>query len=85
MGNNLRLTYCNNCSLKVKDIPNKGMGVVAKVKIDQDSYICEYTGDIITYEEAKSREEKYLGEHDVKGLDYQGYIFFFHHYGKKLW
>ena len=63
----------------------KGKGVVDKVEVDKDSYICEYTGDIITYEEAKTREEKYLGEHDLKGLEYRGYIFFFHHHGKKLW
>ena len=69
----------------MKDFPNKGKGVVAKVNIDKDSYICEYTGDIITYKEAKTREEKYLSDHDSKGIEYRGYIFFFYHSGKKLW
>ena len=66
------------------DIPGKGKDVVAKLNTDKESYICEYTGEIISYEEAKTREEKYLSDHDNKGLDYRGYIFFFYHCGKKL-
>ena len=69
----------------MKDIPNKGKGVIAKVELNKDSYVCEYTGDLITYEEAKIREEKYLGNCDLNGQEYHGYIFFFHHHGNKLW
>lgn len=63
----------------MRDITLKGK-VLLKNSIDRDSYIhvCEYTGDVITYEEVMRREKKYLSDCDRKGIPYLYYP------GKKL-
>ena len=64
----------------MKDIPNKGKGIIAEVELDK---VCKYAGDIITCDEAKIKE-KYPDNNDLIRLEYCGYIFF-NHRGKKLW
>ena len=71
------------CTYKVVEVPGKGKGVVATSNIGIDDFVCEYTGEILKFPEAKSREEKYI-EESAQG-DYQGYMFFFNHSGEKLW
>lgn len=42
--------------------------------------ICEYSGELISREEAKSREESYSRDESI-GC----YMYYFEHKGKKLW
>ena len=69
---------------QIVDVPDKGKGVVTLVRVGKDDLICEYCGDLVTYQEAKQRENKYLKEHDGDS-EYQGYMFFFNYSGKKFW
>ncbi len=65
------------------DVPDKGKGVVTLISVAKDDLICEYCGDLVTYQEAKHREERYLEEYDDS--EYQGYMFFFNYSGNKFW
>ena len=60
------------------------MGVKANIDFVRDDVVCEYVGDVITYEEAKTREERYLRECSDEDT-YKGYMFFFSYGGSKLW
>ena len=66
------------------DVPDKGKGVVTLIGVEKDDLICEYyCGDLVTYQEAKQSEERYLEEYGDS--EYQGYMFFFNYSGNKLW
>ena len=65
------------------DVPDKGKGVVTLIGVEKDDLICEYCGDLVTYQEAKQREERYLDEYGDS--EYQGYMFSFYYSGNKLW
>ena len=65
------------------DVLDKGKGVVTLISVEKDDLICEYCGDLVIFQEAKQREERYLEE--CGDSEYQGYIFFFNYSGNKLW
>lgn len=67
--------------IQVVDIPGKGKGVVAKADYKKKEFICEYVGELLPYEKAVEKEERYLA---VQGT-YKGFMFFFNFKGKKLW
>ena len=68
--------------IQVVDIPGKGKGVVAKAHYKKKEFICEYVGELLPYEKAVEKEEKYLAEHQGT---YKGYMFFFNFKGKRFW
>ena len=57
-------------------------GVVTLIGVEKDDLICEYCGDLVTFQEAKQREERYLEEYGDS--EYQGYMFF-NYSGNRLW
>ena len=61
------------------DIPGKGKGVVAAKNFHKGDFICEYVGELLPYQEAKEREEKYLKK---SKRSYKGYMFFFEYKNK---
>ena len=68
--------------LQVSDIPGKGKGVVTTRKYSKGEFICEYVGELLPYQEAKEREEKYIKESEGP---YKGYMYFFSIKNKTFW
>lgn len=62
------------------DIEGKGKGVVTTRPFTKDELICEYSGELITYEQAKKREEKYEEDSSI-GC----YMYYFVYKTNKLW
>ena len=58
----------------------KGKGVVSTRSFTRGELICEYSGELISYEEAKAREERYSTDETI-GC----YMYYFEHRGTKLW
>ena len=61
-------------------IEGKGRGVVSTRHFIKDELVCEYSGELISYEEAKNREEEY-GKDTSIGC----YMYYFKYKTKKLW
>ena len=53
-------------------VPGKGLGVFAAASFDKDSYLCEYTGELITAKEGYLREKQLTDCSNVGNL-----LFFF--------
>ena len=68
--------------IQIVDIPGKGKGVVAKADYKKNEFICEYVGELLPYEKAVQREERYIAEHPGT---YKSYMFFFNFKGKRFW
>ena len=66
--------------LTVVEVKGKGRGVVSTRRFVKGDLICEYSGELISYEEAKTREEQYSKNESV-GC----YMYYFEHRGRKLW
>ena len=66
--------------LEVVDVEGKGRGVVSTRPFSKGELVCEYSGEPISYEEAKEREDKY-GKDESIGC----YMYYFEHKGTKLW
>lgn len=43
-------------NLMITEFENKGKGIVARVPIKKDSFICEYSGDLIKLEDAEVKD-----------------------------
>ena len=52
-----------HADLKIADIPDKGKGVLANVDFNHEDVVGEYTGEVISNDEAKLREEQYLADY----------------------
>ena len=55
----MKLCAKNEEDLKVVDVEGKGKGVVPTRPFRRGELICEYSGDLVSEKEAKSREEEY--------------------------
>ena len=58
----------------------KGRGVVTTIPRVKGDFICEYSGELISFEEAKTKEAEYSKDSDV-GC----YMYYFEHKSKKYW
>lgn len=66
--------------VQVVDMDEKGRGVVATRPFSRGELVCEYSGELITHEQAKEREEKYTQDSSV-GC----YMYYFEYKNEKLW
>ena len=64
-------------SLKVVEVEGKGVGVNACRKFEQNEFICEYCGELITKREAAEREKEYD--------DHLCFLYYFEYKSRKLW
>ncbi len=64
----------------VVNIEGKGRGVVSTRNFKKKEFLCEYTGECISEEEAKGRETAFLEDPDVVC-----YMYFFSFDDTKLW
>jgi [histone H4]-lysine20 N-methyltransferase SETD8 len=51
--------------LEVRNVPNKGRGIFATRSFARGEFVCEYAGEMITYQLAKKREELYAEDTNV--------------------
>lgn len=75
-----KLLSQDESGLRVVEVEGKGRGVVSTRYFSRGELICEYSGELISYEEAKTREELYSKDESV-GC----YMYYFEHKGTKLW
>ena len=61
-------------------LEEKGRGVFATCSFKKGDLVCEYSGDLIDYKEARTRESEY-GEDSTIG----SYMYFFEYKNKKYW
>lgn len=64
--------------LEVKVMELKGRGVFATKRFERGQFVCEYAGEMISYKQAKKREEAY-GRDATIGC----YMYFFEHKSKQ--
>ena len=62
-------------------IEGKGRGVFTNRPFARKEFIVEYSGTLISYDEAKKREAKYASEPDKYGC----YMYYFVFKSKKYW
>ena len=62
------------------EVEGKGRGVVSTRPFRRGELVCEYSGELISHEEAKRREEEYSGNSSI-GC----YMYYFSFKTKKLW
>lgn len=62
------------------EVEGKGRGVVSTRPFRKGEVVCEYSGELISYEEAKKREEEY-GRDPSIGC----YMYYYEFRTKKLW
>ena len=58
----------------------KGRGIVATKPFKKGEFVVEYSGDLVTLDAAKSREQDYVGRTDV-GC----YMYYFNFRNKSYW
>jgi histone-lysine N-methyltransferase SETD8 len=63
--------------LEIRHIEHKGRGIFATRSFARGEFVCEYAGEIISYQEAKRREETYASDETI-GC----YMYFFEHKSK---
>ena len=68
------------CDVKVVDLEDKGRGVVSSNYVPKGTFICEYSGQLLTNEEALKNEQEYEGDHSI-GC----YMYYFMFKGVKYW
>lgn len=64
----------------MRDIEDKGRGVFATRPFTKNEFVCEYSGELISYEEAKKREKTY-GDN----VDIGCYMYYLEWNNKKYW
>ena len=62
------------------DFEGKGRGVVSTRPFKKGELICEYSGRLISHEEAKKKEEEYSKDSDI-GC----YMYYFTHKTNRFW
>lgn len=75
-----KLLSKNENGLKVVDMEGKGRGVMSTLRFTRGELVCEYSGELITFNEARIREERYSTDESI-GC----YMYYFEHKGTKLW
>lgn len=63
----------------------KGFGVVAQKPFAKTEYVCEYSGDLITMTEARSREQQYIREDNENGVKEPMCYMYYLKYGGTSW
>jgi SET domain-containing protein len=63
--------------LEIRHIENKGRGIFATKKFYRGDFVCEYAGEMISYQAAKNREEAYAQDPSI-GC----YMYFFEYKSK---
>ncbi len=58
----------------------KGLGVITTVPREKGDFICEYSGELISFDKAKKKEADYSKDSDV-GC----YMYYFEHKNTKYW
>lgn len=56
----LILAHDQDLPLEIRTIPGKGRGVFSKEGYEKGDFVVEYSGDLLTAQEAKKRENDYL-------------------------
>ena len=62
------------------EVEGKGRGVVSTRRFSRGELVCEYSGELISLEEAREREVEY-GKDPSVGC----YMYYFSHKSNKLW
>lgn len=64
---NIESAIKNMCEdgLEIRQIENKGRGIFATKHFMRGDFVCEYAGEMISYQEAKKREEKYAADPSI--------------------
>ena len=63
---------------KVTVVPGKGRGIITRRAYAPSEFVCEYVGELITFNDGRRREMEYdqsLGS----------FLYFFHHNAKGWW
>ena len=66
--------------LKVIEVPDKGKGVITTKHRQRGDFICEYSGELTTYIEAKKREALYAQDQKI-GC----FMYYFSYNNTKYW
>jgi len=69
-----------NINLKIKVSPEKGNGVFATEQIPVNSFIIEYKGELLKFNEGIEREKTYTGTDDERS-----FMFLFTWRSKQMW
>ena len=69
----------NNCIMQIQRTKGKGRAVFVTRLFKQGEFVCEYSGELLTYQQAKERE-KYQKRQSVGS-----FMYYFTHKGKKIW
>ena len=72
--------YLCICDVKVVELRDKGRGVVSTHYIPTGTFICEYSGMLISKKEAVAVEKEYEMD-ETTGC----YMYYFRFKGKKYW
>ena len=75
-----KLRSKNEEGLKVVSMDTKGRGVVSSRSFMKGELLCEYSGELISFKEAKRREMTYLLDPSI-GC----YMYYFNYKSSKLW
>eukprot|EP00116_Pleurobrachia_bachei_P014438 sb/3474700/ len=67
--------------LEIRDIVGKGRGVFSNRHFNRKEFVVEYSGTLISFEEAKRREAEYAEHPDKFGC----YMYYFSFKNKKYW
>lgn len=70
---------CVEDGLEVRQMPDKGRGIFACKYFNKGDFVCEYAGEIISYQMAKKREEMYAQDPTI------GCYMYFFEYKTKLY
>lgn len=66
-------------NLEVQEVEGKGRGIFAKQDFCRGEFVCEYAGELISYEDAKEREKFYEGK-----TEFGCYMYYFTFKNKKF-
>lgn len=68
---------------QIVKFPDRGCGVIADEDIHADSFVCEYPGRLLTYQDAVCLEQYYRFISKEKVM--RCYMFYFQHGAKTMW
>ena len=63
---------------KVTVVPEKGRGIITRRAYAPSEFVCEYVGELITFNDGKRREMEY-------DESIGSFLYFFHHNAKGWW
>lgn len=80
MYEHLELAILDSALKQVVEVQGKGRGVVSTRLFQKGDVICEYSGEHVTFEEAKRRERKYSEDPSIGS-----YMYYYAFKDKKFW